>query len=86
MQDVDGKPMVVRLRSEGKPMPGTFGPQVDEGAKLYIACIPHQVDEQGLEDMFAQYGRVVSCRSIMDRETGESTSLSDLHCLMQELI
>lgn len=71
LQEVDGKPMVVRLRSEGKPPGGgNFGPSVEEGAKLYVACIPPHLDERSLEDMFAQYGRVESCRLILDRETG----------------
>ena len=74
-QDVDGKPMIVRLRSEGKPSGNSYGPPVDEGAKLYVACIPPDLDERGVEDMFARFGRVESCRLIMDRETGTALQL-----------
>lgn len=66
--------MVVRLRSEGKSAGGggggNFGPPVDEGAKLYVACVPSEIDERALEELFSRFGKVESCRLIMDRETG----------------
>ena len=74
MQPVDGRPLVVRLRSEGPPKPAErrYGNVEDENAKLYVSFIPPQLDNAALEQMFAAYGPVVSCRVITDRDTGKS--------------
>lgn len=40
--------------------------------KLYVGNLPYTIQDQDLEDLFAQYGNVVSANVIMDRTTGRS--------------
>ena len=75
MQAVDGRPLVVRVRSEGPPKPSDrprYGHVEDENAKLYVSFMPPHLDDEALKQMFSQFGEVASCRIIMDRETGKS--------------
>lgn len=40
--------------------------------KLYVGNLPHAYKEQDLKQLFAEYTTVISCKIIMDRETGRS--------------
>jgi RNA recognition motif-containing protein len=40
--------------------------------KLYVGNLPYSVDDQSLEEFFAQAGAVESAKVITDRETGRS--------------
>lgn len=40
--------------------------------KLYVGNIPHSLNDNELQDLFASYGTVVSAHVIIDRETGRS--------------
>ncbi|HEX5033066.1 MAG TPA: RNA-binding protein, partial [bacterium] len=40
--------------------------------KLYVGNLSYTVTNQGLEDLFAEYGAVRSAQVIMDRDTGRS--------------
>ncbi len=40
--------------------------------KLFVGSLPWSVDDQGLQELFAPHGEVVSARVITDRETGRS--------------
>ena len=40
--------------------------------KLFVGSLPWAVDDQGLEDLFKEFGTVASAKVIMDRETGRS--------------
>jgi len=40
--------------------------------KLFVGSLPWGVDDQGLEDLFKEFGEVASAKVIMDRETGRS--------------
>ena len=40
--------------------------------KLYVGNLNFQCTEQELEELFSQYGEVISARIIMDRETNRS--------------
>ena len=40
--------------------------------KLYVGKLPYRTTDQDLNDLFGQYGRVVSATIIIDRETGRS--------------
>jgi len=40
--------------------------------KLFVGNLPWSVDDQELEEMFAQYGTVHSARVIQERDTGRS--------------
>lgn len=42
------------------------------GRKIYVGNLAFSVTEATLNDLFAQYGTVDSCRLITDRETGRS--------------
>ena len=40
--------------------------------KLFVGSLPWAIDDQGLEDLFKEFGSVASAKVIMDRETGRS--------------
>jgi cold-inducible RNA-binding protein len=40
--------------------------------KLFIGSLPWAVNDQELEDLFKDFGNVVSAKVIMDRESGRS--------------
>ena len=40
--------------------------------KLFVGGLPFSVNDNELEEMFAQYGSVASAKVITDRETGRS--------------
>jgi len=40
--------------------------------KLFVGSLPWAIDDQGLEDLFKEFGTVASAKVIMDRETGRS--------------
>ncbi|HEY4149247.1 MAG TPA: RNA-binding protein [Chitinophagaceae bacterium] len=39
--------------------------------KLFIANVPHQMDEGELKQMLTQFGQVASVKLVADRETGK---------------
>jgi len=39
---------------------------------IYVGNLPYQVDDQQLQELFAQHGTVSSARVITDRSTGDS--------------
>jgi len=39
---------------------------------IYVGNLPYQVDDQQLQELFAQHGTVTSARVIVDKFTGES--------------
>jgi hypothetical protein len=75
---LDGKPLVVRLRSErggggyGGGGAGGGAPQHQrDDAKLYVAGLPESIDERTLRGMFEHYGQVHDLKLVTDRETGK---------------
>ena len=42
------------------------------GKKLYVGNLSYDVDSSSLEQLFGQFGQVVSAQVISDRETGRS--------------
>jgi cold-inducible RNA-binding protein len=40
--------------------------------RLYVGNLSYNVTNQGLEDMFAEHGRVQSAQVVQDRDTGRS--------------
>jgi RNA recognition motif-containing protein len=42
------------------------------GSKVYVGGLPYAATEQQLNDLFAQYGTVISARVITDKFTGQS--------------
>ena len=42
------------------------------GMKLYVGNLSYGVTSEGLEELFAAYGSVLSAQVIQDRETGRS--------------
>ncbi|KAL3628921.1 hypothetical protein CASFOL_027967 [Castilleja foliolosa] len=49
-------------------------PRVSESSssRIYVGNLPWSIDNAGLEDLFSNYGKVVSARVVSDRETGRS--------------
>lgn len=67
---VDGRPLVVRLRSEAPTgqRPKLLGE--GEEAKLYVSHLPTDATEGGLRKLFEDYGPVDDVKLIIDKETG----------------
>jgi cold-inducible RNA-binding protein len=42
------------------------------GKRLYVGNLSYSVDSSGLEQLFAQFGQVVSAQVISDRDSGRS--------------
>ena len=42
------------------------------GKKLYVGNLSYNVNDQGLQELFAPHGTVESAQVIMDRDTGRS--------------
>jgi RNA recognition motif-containing protein len=40
--------------------------------KLFVGSLPWAIDDQGLEDLFKDFGAVASSKVIIDRESGRS--------------
>ena len=40
--------------------------------KLFVGSLPWATDDQALEQMFAQFGQVISAKVLKDRDTGRS--------------
>ena len=40
--------------------------------KLFVGSLPWAINDQGLEDLFKEFGAVSSAKVIMDRESGRS--------------
>ena len=40
--------------------------------KLFVGSLPWAINDQGLEDLFKDFGTVASAKVIMDRESGRS--------------
>ncbi|CAD7702045.1 unnamed protein product [Ostreobium quekettii] len=69
---VDGRPLVVRLRSEGPPtQKPKYGVQEPDDCKLYVAHLPLTVNELTLRKLFEPYGQVGEVKLITDRVTGQ---------------
>lgn len=40
--------------------------------KLFVGSLPWAIDDQGLEDLFKEFGQVTSAKVIIDRDTNRS--------------
>jgi len=40
--------------------------------KLFVAGLPYDLDDAELEEIFEKFGKVLSAKVVMDRETGKS--------------
>jgi RNA recognition motif-containing protein len=54
------------------------------GKKLYVGNIAYGTTEDGLRELFAQAGEVVSVAVIMDRETGRSKGFGFVEMATEE--
>ena len=68
---IDGRPLVVRLRSEapGAQRLRSINSEPDD-SKLYVAHLPPDATEGGLRKLFEDYGHVTDVKLIIDKETG----------------
>lgn len=73
---LDGKSIVVRLRSQPAGREDARRQGIDEDAKLYVSHMPQHWDESTLRELFAPYGQVRDVRVIYDKETGRSKGYS----------
>jgi cold-inducible RNA-binding protein len=42
------------------------------GMKIFVAGLPYDLDDAELEEIFEKFGKIVSAKVAMDRETGKS--------------
>lgn len=69
---IDGRSLVVRLRSEGPPQSKPrYGTAEPDDCKLYVAHLPTTISETGLRSLFEPYGEVREVKLITNRLTGE---------------
>jgi RNA recognition motif-containing protein len=54
------------------------------GKRIYVGNLAFSVTEGALNDLFAQYGAVDSCRLITDRETGRSKGFGFVEMATEE--
>lgn len=47
-------------------------PARETGHRIYVGNLPWELDSSALEELFSEYGAVVSARVVSDRETGRS--------------
>lgn len=40
--------------------------------KIFVAGLPYDLDDAELEEIFEKFGKVISAKVVMDRETGKS--------------
>lgn len=69
---IDGRPLVVRLRSEApgaQRLRSQLSNEPDD-SKLYVAHLPPDATEGGLRKLFEDYGHVTDVKLIIDKETG----------------
>jgi len=60
------------------------GQQVADPKKLFIGNVPFAATEDELNDLFAQYGTVVSAKIIIDRMTGRSKGIAFVEMSTEE--
>ena len=77
---VDGRSLIVKLRSEPPGAGGSFragvgggaAPGAVDDAKLYVGFLPYSTTDDQLKALFLGYGNVVEARVVTDRTTGQS--------------
>ena len=52
--------------------------------KLYVGNLPHSVTDEELNELFQQFGTVVSAQVIIDRDTGRSKGFGFVEMNSQE--
>lgn len=67
---IDGRPLVVRLRSDTPGSQRLRDLNEPDGSKLYVAHLPPDATEGGLRKLFEDYGHVTDAKLIIDKETG----------------
>lgn len=69
-QDVNGRLLTVNkaARKGSRPPPRVSEPR----NRIYVGNLPWSADDARLEQLFSEYGKVLSARVVSDRETGRS--------------
>ena len=69
-QDLNGRLLTVSKAAKRgtKPPARVFTPRY----RIYVGNMPWSVDDESLEQIFSEYGTVVSARVITDRDSGKS--------------
>ncbi|KAL8458009.1 hypothetical protein ACS0TY_034944 [Phlomoides rotata] len=67
--DLNGRFLTVnKAARKGERPPRVFEPTY----RVYVGSLPWSVDDARLEEVFSEYGKVVSARVVIDRESGRS--------------
>lgn len=70
-QDLNGRLLTVNkaARKGSRPPPRVSS---EPRNRIYVGNLPWSADDARLEQLFSEYGKVVSARVVSDRETGRS--------------
>ena len=54
------------------------------GSKLYVGNLSYSLNDESLQEHFAKFGTVVSCKVITDKESGRSKGFAFVEMSTQE--
>uniref|UniRef100_A0A7N0RJD6 RRM domain-containing protein n=1 Tax=Kalanchoe fedtschenkoi TaxID=63787 RepID=A0A7N0RJD6_KALFE len=71
--DVNGRLLTVsKAAPRGAARPERIARVFETAPRIYVGNLPWQVDDERLEQVFSEHGRVVEARVVYDRDTGRS--------------
>ncbi|KAL6493482.1 hypothetical protein OROGR_032261 [Orobanche gracilis] len=70
--DVNGRVLTVSKAAPKGSRPERLPHVFDSDSKIYVGSLPWSVDDARLEQIFSEYGNVVSARIVVDKENGRS--------------
>ncbi|KAK6148256.1 hypothetical protein DH2020_019168 [Rehmannia glutinosa] len=70
--DVGGRLLTVNKAAPRGSRPERPPRAVETTPRIYVGNLPWSVDDERLEQVFSEYGKVLSARVVSDRETGRS--------------
>ncbi|KAL6524553.1 hypothetical protein OROHE_016224 [Orobanche hederae] len=70
--EVDGRVLIVSKSTPKGSRPERLPHVFDSASRIYVGSLPWSVDDARLEQIFSEYGNVVSARVVFDKESGRS--------------
>ncbi|KAL6559352.1 hypothetical protein OROGR_004469 [Orobanche gracilis] len=70
--DVNGRVLTVSKAAPKGSRPERLPHVLDSASKIYVGSLPWSVDDARLEQIFSEYGNVVSAQIVFDKENGRS--------------
>lgn len=70
--DINGRLLTVNKAAPRGSRPEREPREFEPSFRIYVGNLPWQVDDNRLEQLFSEHGKVVSARVVYDRESGRS--------------